>query len=327
MKRIFLSVLLILPTGFSLLAQWDLNRCLEFARANNKELLAQKEYISVSDYEKKIAISRFIPDINLSVGSDYFWKIPVESYPGEIFGLPSERVTIATGTKLSGNYSVNMNWNLIDVQQWQHIKLERLKGQLQEYGFQSLQKLLLRNVTAAYYSVQIQKQNTKSAIDLLEQYTQIHDLLILQLEEGLLDKISLNQSTAIFADYRKYQSEQEIAYQKCLLELKYWMGFPLDESLDIAFNNTIIVSEQNLVEFNSELLPDYNKQRTILKIASHNVKSAKSFMLPKLSLVSSLGQVGFGNNFREFGKVVITRCRNLNSAITIIRSRHLRTEL
>jgi outer membrane protein TolC len=301
MKKILLSLLLTLPASLSLFAQWDLNRCLEFTKENNKELLAQKERISVSNYEKKIAISKFIPEMNFSMESDYYWKIPVESYPGEIFGLTSERVTIATGTKLSGNYGININWNLIDVQQWQNIKLEKLKGQSSKYGVQSLQKLLLRNVTAAYYNVQIQKHNIALSIDLLEQHTQIHGLLTRQFEEGLLDKISMNQSAAILSDYQKYQSEQEILYQRCLLELKYWMGYPFDESIDILSVNDITVTELNSTEFNSEYLPDYNQQESLLNIAYHQFKASKYFMMPRLSLVSSFGQVGFGDNLREFG--------------------------
>ncbi len=301
MKKILLSLLWMLPAGSPLSAQWDLSRCLEFAKENNKELLAQKEQTSVSNYEKKMAASKFIPDIHLSMESDYYWKIPVESYPGEIFGLSSERVTIATGTKLSGNYGVHIQWNLFDVQQWQQVKREKLKAQSSAYGVQSLQKLLLRNVTAAYYNIQIQKQNIELSAGLLEQHTQIHGLLMKQFEEGVLDKISMNQSTAILSDYWKYQSEQDVLYRKCLLELKYWMGFPLDESLDILSDNDRAVPV-GIAEFNAEHLPDYNEQRSLLNIAYHNFQASKYFMTPRLSLVSSFGQVGFGDKLREFSR-------------------------
>lgn len=300
MKRTLLLLLLILPTSLSLYAQWDLNSCLEYTKENNKELLARKEQLSVSDYEKKMAISRFIPDIDLSMETDYYWKIPVESYPGEMFGLASERVTIATRTKLSGNYSINVNWNLIDIQQWQNVKRETLKGQALEHGMQALQRLLLRNATAAYYGVLIQRKNIEASTNLLEQYIQIHGLLTQQFDEGLLDKISMNQSTTILSEYQKHQSEQEISYQKCLLELKYWMGFPLNEVLDIASDDTMLFPTENRTDFSIEYLPDYNEQKSLLDIAYHNFKSSKSVMFPKLSLVSSFGQVGFGDNFREF---------------------------
>ncbi len=300
MKRILFSFILMVASCFSLSAQWDLERCIAFTKENNKELLAQKERISVSGYEKKMALSKFIPDINLSVEPDYYWKIPVESFPGEIFGLPSERVTVATGTKLSGNYGVHLNWNLVDIQQWQHIKMETLKIRSQEYGYQSMQKLLLRNVTAAYYSVQIRKHNMDISIDLSEQYMQIHALLTRQFEEGIIDKISLNQSAALLSDYLKYQSDAEIAYQESLIELKYWMGFPLDEPLEISRVDDMDVTELSQTAFIPEYLPGYNEKKTLVEISYRSWKSSKSYMVPRLSLTSSFGRVGFGENLREF---------------------------
>lgn len=302
MKKILFSLLWVLILGQPIYAQWDLNRCLTYATANNKELLGQKEQLTVSDYEKKIAGSKLLPDVNVTMESNYYWKIPVQSYPGELFGLPAERVSIATGAKLTGNYGVNINWNPIDVQSWQNIKLEKLKSQSAEYGVQSLQKLLLRNVKAAFFNVQIQKQHIDMSANLLEKHAHIHELLTRKFKEGLLDKITMNQSAGILTNYQAYQDEQQIIYQKSLLELKYWMGFPLDQPLDLRFDmgNAFVL---NNIGFNAVKLPDYKEKEVTMRIAEHHLKASKYYMLPQLSLVSSFGMIGFGEQFSEFSNL------------------------
>lgn len=299
MKKILFSLFGILLSTLPIHAQWDLNRCLDFAKANNKALLAQKQQLRVADYEQKIAAAKFLPEVNLAIESSYYWKIPVQSYPGELFGLPAERVAIATGSKLSGNYDVHINWNAVDMQSWQNSKLEKLKGQSVAYGIQSMEQLLLRNVTAAFYNIQIERQNKDLSDKLLAKHLLIHQLLSKKFQEGLLDKIAINQSTAIRRQYEKYQAEQEMAYQKAVLDLKYWMGFPLEEPLELVAVSANIAVLRTL-DFKAEQLPDYQEKEASIKVAQQRLQASKYYRMPQLSLGSSFGQIGFGEQLSTF---------------------------
>lgn len=301
MNRILFACLFASLTIPHLSAQeWNLERCIAYAKENNKELLTRKEHLSVVGYDKKIAGSHFIPKLSFVAETDYYWKIPVESYPGELFGLEAERVIIATGTTWAGNYGLNLDWSVIDVQRWQEIKLQQLNRQVSQSGYKSLSSALLRNVTASFYCVQIEKMNAASGNERLKNYKETHALLTEQFENGLIDKIALNLSANILAGHEEKKIKQDANFLKSLLELKYWMGFPLDENMDVVSSSDL--PNYTVSDFSIEDLPDYKENLLSLDIAETRYKASKSYFLPKLSLVGNFGQSGFGNSFREFSK-------------------------
>ncbi|PXV61117.1 outer membrane protein TolC [Dysgonomonas alginatilytica] len=278
---------------------WQLDRCLVYAKENNKELLANSQNIRVAGFDKKVALSQFVPEVSLSAEMDYYWKIPVQSYPGELVGKEEgTTVAIPIGTPWMGNYGVNVNWKILNMEAWQEIKVQNLKSQASKYNYQSLSKLLDRNVTAAYYSVQIQRINVETADERLRMYRHINSLLFKQFDAGIIDKISLNQSQSILNQYVENQIKVETDFQKSLLDLKFWMSYPLDELLSISdIENIPSLTNES---FSVHNLPNYEEQQHKVNIEEYKYKSLRSSFYPKLSFTSNLGQMGFGDKFNDF---------------------------
>ncbi|MFZ4861598.1 TolC family protein [Sphingobacterium sp. Mn56C] len=284
-------------------AQWNLQQCLVYAQHNNQELLAKQGQLPVAGLEKKIASAKFIPEVNAVLESSYYWKIPVQSFPGELLGLPAERVAIATGSKFSGNYDIQLKWTALDLLNWQDIKLQRLKEEAVQHGVAALEKLLLRHVKVCFYSMQIQRKNLDLSKNMLQQHARIHELMTQRFAQGVLDKIAFNQSASILAGYQQQHDEADIVLQKALLELKFWMGFPLEDSLEIQDAELGLSLTETVSSFSARNLPDYNEKESAVKIAFQQWQRSKYFRVPQLSLVSSFGQIGFGDGFKEFASL------------------------
>lgn len=121
---------------------------------NNKDLLTQSQDSYIAKWDKKIEQSKLLPQIKLSAGTDYYWKIPLQSYPGELVGQQSgTAVPIPIGTTWMANYGADVTWTIGDVSVWQTIKLESLKQQATKASISSFTKLLERNVAMAFYAV------------------------------------------------------------------------------------------------------------------------------------------------------------------------------
>jgi outer membrane protein TolC len=186
---------------------------------------------------------------------------------------------------------------LVDVEAWQNIKLSALRQQSVQSEFQSLKKLLSRNVSMAFYMVQQQQENLNIAKKRYDNYTEIHCLISQQFDKGLTDKISFNQSASLLKEQEGNHFKAASVLQNTLLDLKFWMGYPLDSGLSISDNKTIFPVGN--AGFSAELLPDYEVRKSKVDMAKQQYKSAVAGLYPTLNLKSGYGQSGFGEKLGQ----------------------------
>lgn len=277
---------------------WSLEHCIAYAIENNIELKTKKIDSQLGVIEKKASIGEFIPEIRGTLGTDYFWKIPTEYYPGELIGKEAGTyVPISIGTPWNSNYTIQLSWKVLDLQAWENLKMHKKDISLKN-GEERIQKhTLCGNVMGAYYHAQINNGNIILARANYENYNAIHRILIDKFQKGLTDKISLNKSTIILTKYRNYLIEKEIEYQKSIIELKFWMGYPPTEPLTILTNYSI--PEYEYCENKKELFPNYENERLKIQIEESKLKIYKAALYPKINLYSEYSQSGFGDNFMQ----------------------------
>ena len=311
MKTTTLTIFLLFASNLSDL-QMTLDSCLAYAMDNNKSLLSQFQNQIVKAIDKKTAWGQLAPEIVFSSEFDYYWKIPIQAFPAEFVGGESGTfAAIPTGTPWMGNYGVQARTKLVDVKAWQDIKLSALQQQAAQNELLSVKKVLCRNISIAFYIVQQKKNNWDISHKRHKNYIEIHNLIKLQFDKGLIDKISLNQSAVLLKEQEENCSKAETELQNALLDLKFWMGYPLDSELLIAENsegNESSKSSECTNSFNSSLpptlfnaamLPDYENQKAKVDIAHQQYKSAIAALYPTLNLRSSYGQSGFGEKISK----------------------------
>lgn len=302
MRKQFLLLAILSGLSGSVSSQsWTLDSCLSYARSNNKELFVKWQENQSVKWDKKIVQAKLFPQISLSASTDYYWKIPVQSYPGELIGQQTgTTVAIPIGSTWMANYGIDAIWKAIDIETWQIIKLESLKQQATEASIHPLLSLLDRNVTLAFYVVQIVEESKKRAHEQHEAYTFSHQLIQRMYEQGLIDKISLNQSQSILNDYEEVHAKKTAELERCLIDLKFWMGYYLDQPITIVGNQEPYYPEHKMFEVNR--LPDYEEQQAKIDIVHQQYRVSKSRFHPTLSLVGNYGQNGFSNNFKALNR-------------------------
>jgi outer membrane protein TolC len=292
-----IGLLLLLSSNLSA-QQWTLDSCLVYAMDNNKSLLSQVQNQSAATIDKKTAWAQLAPEVEFAAGLDYYWQIPIQLFPAEIIGGEQGTfVTVPTGTPWMGNYGLQARMKLVDVEAWQNIKLSALWQQATQSEFQSLKNLLSRNVSMAFYMVQQQQENLDIARKRHDNYAEIHRLISQQFYKGLTDKISFNQSASLLKEQEENHFKAASALQNALLDLKFWMGYPLDSKLSISDNKTTL--PVGSMGFSAELLPDYEVQKSKVDVVKQQYKSAIARLYPALNLKSGYGQSGFGEKLGQ----------------------------
>ena len=280
---------------------WTLDKCIDYAQQNNLLMQSKQKLSLAADWERKSVIGRLAPKIDGKVGIDHYWEIPVQVFPGELVGQPAGTyVPIKLGTPWMGNIGIEANLNLVDPQTWQAIRLSALRQQAKKNELLSFEKLLSKYVRMAYYQVQVLNKGLSLAKESDHNYQQIHQLIIRQYDKGLTDKIALNQSVSLMKDLQNQRLTKKTEVQNALLDLKFWMDFPLGDTLLISNSGNMEILPAS--GFIPEELPDYESQKTKVSIAAQELKSARAAWYPSLSLRSYYSKMGFGQSLDFIGE-------------------------
>lgn len=262
---------------------------------NNKNLLSGQYSTNIQRIERKSVQSRLFPELSANANLDYYWKLPVQTLPGELVGQSAGTfITVPTTTTYAGSYGLNLTLNLVNPEIWSQIKLEMLREQEKQYEYASMEKLLSRNVSISYYLVQQYENDRNTAAQQYNNQKQLHELIGKLLNEGLLDQIAYNQSLTMLKNKEEIHINACHVLESGFMDLKFWMGYPVDSILTIQKKSYLPAPE--IPEFESSLLPDYDIQRLKTDIAERKYKTSLSAFYPKLELVGNYGQLGFGEN-------------------------------
>jgi outer membrane protein TolC len=296
MKTAFL-ILTLFPALSCMAQEWNLDKCLSYSLENNKQLLSSRYGAKIQSMERKSIQGRLFPEISANANFDYYWKVPVQTLPGELVGQsPGTFITVPTTTTHAGSYGVDVKLNLINPEIWSEIKLSALREQAKRHEYASMEKLLSRNVSISFYLLQQYNNELTTARQRYDNQKQVHELVEKMFNEGLLDQISFNQSLGLLKNQEETYLQAGYKVKSGFADLKFWMGYPLDSLLTVQQINQIPTPE--ISPFENNRLPDYEAERLKIDIAERDNKARLSTFYPKLELVGSYGQLGFGGKSR-----------------------------
>ncbi|ATR99612.1 TolC family protein [Porphyromonas gingivalis] len=294
MNKLLIIIVLLFFSLPGISQEWTLENCILYAKKNNKELVEKLTANKISKIEETIEYTELFPKMFLDFSTDHYWKIPVESYPAELLGgEEGTTVKIPIGTPWMSSYRVGMSWKIFDIEAINKIKLSVLLKKSSETKTSIFLKIIKKNVTLAFYSTQIYREKMNLAKKQLDDYNLIHNLVFEQFKNGLIDKIVYNQSKNILINCQSHYLLDEQKYQASLLNLKFWMGYPLLKEIIIPENYNIPVYLSQ-ASFTYEQLPEYKEYENEILISKQYRKIAMSSLSPKVSLNGSYGQKGFG---------------------------------
>jgi outer membrane protein len=275
---------------------WTLEQCLQYAAGHNKDLTISREQIALSTIEASQSKAKLLPTVTGTASLDHYWQIPVQVFPGELVGQPQGTfIPIRLGTPWMGNAGLQADLSLIDVTAWKQIKIRILESQLKAAQNFSEQKLIAKNVRMAYYSAILSDEDYHASLIRLEDFKESHRLIALNFEKGITDQIAVNQSISLLEELNDDVSRSQATHQKSLLDLKFWMGFPLADSIQLTGGNIPLAENKPGATFNAALTPDFAADSLMAERASASLDESRASLYPKLSVVSGYSKLGFGS--------------------------------
>lgn len=321
-----LSLLVQVATGQT---SFSLEEAMQYATGKNPEI--QKKQLNISDADARAREVRAtgMPKLNGGIDYQHFIDIPVSLVPADAFGLPPDLTNFLTdvgdatsvpypeaqgggglqelqfGLKNSLTATLGASALIFDGSFLVGLKAARVYKDLAIKELdQSVADVKLQ-VAKAYLAALISQKNKeiidKNIANILESLTEIRALYA----NGFAEKLDVDR---LELSYRNLQGEAQRIDRLIRVSenlLKFQMGYPLDESIElrddlevlVAKNEAVVVDLDAPVEAGKR--PEFKVLETAQALNDLNIQQYKAGYLPSLSAFGRYQRVFQANNINE----------------------------
>ncbi len=297
MKNVKILFLFFLFFGFfSTQAQekLTLNQVIERTKANNKSLKISKNEIRIAEDKNKEVKNNLLPKIKASGDYKYFFDLPTQLMPAKAFNpqAPDWQFKPAQfGVPHNINANIQLVVPLFNPELYTNIKTTKIAKELSELKYKKTQRDILYNVSKIYYNAQLIKSQLKFLDKNISNTKKLLDNLKLLKSQGLVKGSDVNKMDLQLSQLHTQYEQAQANYEKTLDILKFYMGMPLNNKIDI---NTDVIVDDDKYDYNQDNNIDYQLLKKKNSLIYNQIKSLKRSRLPKLSMYASYGTTGYG---------------------------------
>ena len=279
---------------------WNLQTCLDYAHQHNLQLKQSKLDIQQAEINKTGARAAYLPSISTSASAS--WNS----------GLTQNFTTgvLENQTTFGGNASINSNINIFsgfsNLYNTKKANLDILSATLQ---YADMQHNIDLQIASAYMQILFNKENLETAKMQLENTANQKEKTQEMIDAGVLPQGDMADIDAQITNDNMQVVQAENAYKLAklnlvqLLELNKIDGFEIDEKIeDLQIDEKLLQqSSETLYQISLKNSNQIKQSETQEKIASYQIKLAKSAYMPRLSGFFNINtrysdRKGFGMN-------------------------------
>lgn len=305
-RRLSLLMLLALLAGSMSFARaqsgpMTLQQCVKYGLTNNRGVLKSKLEIDRANEKRAETRSEYLPQVNGSISFQDNLKLQTSILPGELIGQPGTQVPVQFGTKYNTSAGVEAKQALYNQSLIYAMKLTRQNAKVSEINAKKTEDQLIYDIASAYYTAQISLTQKKLVESNLAQIDSLYKITQIQLENDAAKQLDLDKLTVNKTNLQTELITSTNSYNQQLLLLKYYMGMPLDssievDSIDMNAQSATIIDTKSLDNTDVELVL---AQREIYSVTLQQIRAG---YLPSLSLSFQASVQNMQNDLRMFNK-------------------------
>jgi outer membrane protein len=298
-KKIVLVLMALLPLRLAAQSTWSLKTCIEYGLKNNRSNAVYTNEKKVADAKAKEALAAYLPSIGITSTLDDNLKVQQTVIPAGIFGPNDLRVAFTK--KFNTNHVARLDQTLYDQALLTGFKANKFNAQQAELNQRQNDETIIYHISNAYAQIFVYREQLELYKSNLETYHAQQNITSLQVKKGIVLQKDLDKITV---DNNNTQSQLRVAESNLTLaenQLKYEMGYPLNEQLNVdsAAGSRVFQSVPNLVaadcNFTAKNRTDYRLSEVNYKLLEIDQSRIKAGALPKLTAYAQYGAIGFGD--------------------------------
>ncbi|MDP1725955.1 MAG: TolC family protein [Bacteroidota bacterium] len=299
-------ILLLFVSGFhkSSAQIWTIQQCLDTAQVHNKNLQISRNNISVGEQKQKEAKAGLIPKVTANADYRYFTNLPYQLMPLSTFNptAPEGKFKEAQfGVPHNINANLQLSMPLYNPQVYGAIQTTKIASELTDLQYLKTEEQIYFEISNLYYNAQIlHRQSAFIDSNLINATKLLHNMQLLN-EQLLARGTDVNKVKFQVAQLTAQKESISSKYSQVLNALKFTMGIPIEQSLQIEPN----IYFQNTHEYISSSTLDIRLTKTQYRLLASELSTLKFSRLPSLSLYGTYGTTGYGydkepNDFLNF---------------------------
>lgn len=301
-RSIFLCVLLLCSGAANAQDVWTLKECIAFGLKNSYTNQVYANEKTAADARAKEALAAYLPTVTLTGALDDNVKVQETVIPAGIFGPDDVRVAFTKQYQI--NPMAQLDQTIFDKSLITGLQANRYNKLQAELNIAKNEETLIYNICKAYFQIAVYREQLKQLQATSETYRGQLQVTEQQVNRGVtllkdLEKIKVNYNTSL-AQIRVAETNLTLSEN----QLKYEMGFPIDEQLSVK----AISSEPG--DFYMPGIDSLHTtsvgNRTEVKLLHVSTKlneidqrRLSSIIYPKLTAYARYGSIGFGDELSE----------------------------
>lgn len=300
-----LSALLVLISfaGFGQSASFSLQQSLDYALANNQNLLNAKIERDISETTVKETLSRGLPQITANGGVSKNLIIPQVPFTNPI---TNEETTIAFQRKYNGNALVNLEQMIFDGSFFVGLEAARTYRQLAEKDQIKTEIDIIEAVTKAYYGVLIAQER----LELVDKNFKRLDSLLRETEilynNGFAEQIDISRVKVQYNNIRTQRTNLLQFEEMSRYLLQFQMGMPVGSPMELTDNLENLETDLRTTPtagFNYADRIEYSQLQTNEALAKLDLKNNKVKYIPTVNAFVNYGGNMFADNASDLFKL------------------------
>lgn len=289
--------------------KFTLQECLDYAYENNQNIIIANLDIASAKARTGEYLSAGFPqvDVNASVNKNFILRrtfLPANQF--DPTASEDDVIELVFGTPYDGDVGINLSQMVFDGSYFVGVKASKVYQELSTKDHIKSKIDVTEAVSKAYFSVLVNQMSYES---ILSNYQRLDSLLqeteIMQ-KNGFAELLELNRTKVEFNNISTAKTNAERAIEISKALLKYQMGMPIEETLEIADNLSDLefrVQEELEMAYNYQRRIEYSKLQTSQRLAELEMKNNRSQYLPKIDLFFSWGMNAGVREFSSLGEL------------------------
>lgn len=281
----------------------SLQEALDYAVEHSITMRTARADYEIAGRQIKEITATGLPQIDASLGYQYFLNIPTSLVPAQFFGgEPGEFAEIQFGTEQTMSASATVSQLLFDGSYIIGLRAARVYRDLASQNIDRSELEIRNQVAETYFIVLLSRDNlsiTRKNLSNLEQTLNETEKI---LEAGFTDAINVDQLRLSVSNLSNRITNLERQYELSMHLLKFQIGLNLDrdiiltDSLSGLFEKMLLEADVN-EEFNPEDHIDYKVTLSQQNMSYMSLRRQQSFYLPTLTASFTHQEMAMRNQF------------------------------
>lgn len=320
---LFMSACLFSNAQDSLVAL-SVKEAVEYANKNSMQVRNSLLGIELQRQQNKEITAAAYPQVNGSIGANYFPNVAVQRFPNFIaaatYGvLVQEGVKTGTGepivapgdfgfveaqfgTKYNATAGVDLSQLLFDGQVFVGLQARSTAIKLASKAAEVTQEQIKANVYKIYYQVLAGRQQLSTIDANIQRFEQLLNDTREIFNNGFAEKLDVSKAEVSLTNLKTEKLKVENRLEAAVIGLKLLIGMPVNRQLVLSDTLPEEIYSEELLEtqFNYSERPEYEQLALSKKLNEYNVRRYKLSYLPTVAISSSYYKIAQRNQFNFF---------------------------